>query len=691
MPLAFIVANVQKALVQQNSSPFRFKIGLRLALFIAMMASVTLCGLLVHATWWNTTRAISQNLLEALETQIADSARRAWWGRISEVEGRVRALRVALAGAATEATQRDILVSAALSTGNLSWLIFVPAAGPALAVEDHAKIGPDSEGIAVSRVERDGTTTRFLPDAPAIGSAIGKAPRALAIFGMEWLEGPVPQERWFRLRQDPGGSLGAVAFVARGPEGTIAAMIDDARLASLLGEIPVGLSGRAFVLGADGAPVIVSAPPGAAATLPPGLAEAAQAAGGRVAARPEAARDTNEKVRLAIRNEGFAIGLSPLWFNGWQLAIILPEADFLKEIDQVIAKVALGLAFFVLVAGGIGALATRRLVAKPISAVADDLALIERFALESVPRRFSRLVEIDRLSEAISRMSAGLADFGKFIPTDLVRNLLKQGMRAEPGGSRREITVLFADLAGFTALSEKLGDDVVPIVSRFLDLASRLVVEHGGTVDKYIGDAVMAFWGAPGEDPLHAKHACEAALAIEAELAALRLSDPRFAALHVRIGLQSGPAIVGNIGSASRLNYTALGDTVNLASRLESVNKIYGTKILIGPGTAEQAGDALIRRELDEVTVYGKADGVAVFELLGLAGDRVMPAWASDYEAALATYRQRDFSGALLRLNALLAERPKDGPGNRLRALAEQNLRAPPPVDWRAKTSLDMK
>jgi adenylate cyclase len=268
-------------------------------------------------------------------------------------------------------------------------------------------------------------------------------------------------------------------------------MIDYDRVASLLGPIPVDRTGGSFVVGPEGEVVIASAAEGQ--PLPPALTQVAEAAAARVAARASSELNREEQVRLEVDGEGYAVALSPLWFKGWQLAILVPEAEFLAEIDRTIRMLAIGLAVFLLLAGWIAAAGARRFLAEPVARVAQDVRLFERFEPECIAHRPSSLVEIDRLSGAIARMAAGLADFAKFIHSELVRRLLESGVRAEPGGERRELTVLFADLAGFTGLSEHLGDAVVPVVGQFLELASQAVEAEGGTVDKSIGDAVMAF------------------------------------------------------------------------------------------------------------------------------------------------------------------------------------------------------
>ena len=401
-------------------------------------------------------------------------------------------------------------------------------------------------------------------------------------------------------------------------------MIGFDRFAKLLGDIAVGRTGRSFVLGPDGAIVI-----GSHSEKAPRLAamdRVALAAGRLVAARPETGKNIDENTRLDVDGAGYAVGLSPLWLQGWQLAIVVPEAEFLGPIDETIRNAAIGLVLFVLVASLIGILAGRRFVAVPIARLVDDIALIERFELEGVPRRPSWLREIDRLSAALVRMSAGLADFAKFIPTDLVRSLLAEGIRAEPGGTRREVTVLFSDLAGFTGLSERLGDGIVPVVSSYLDLASTAIAEENGTIDKFIGDAVMAFWGAPRPDAEQALHACRAALAIAASVDHIALPPDLADELRVRIGIEFRPR--GRRQYSDRRRRLIHGPRRHREPRKPP----RGSEQNLRHHHHHRACDARGRgrpvsvRELDAVAVYGRSEGVRIYELIGLrAGSDGVP------------------------------------------------------------------
>jgi adenylate cyclase len=200
-------------------------------------------------------------------------------------------------------------------------------------------------------------------------------------------------------------------------------------------------------------------------------------------------------------------------------------------------------------------------------------------------------------------------------------------------------------------------------------------------VDKFIGDSVMAFWNAPTSNPHHALSACKAALECQA---AFRQS-PIGARAGLRIGINSGATLVGNIGSSNRLNYTAIGDVVNVASRLESLNKRYGTGILVGEATADAAGAAAILRRVDKVAVYGRRGGQWVHELLALAEDRPgleERRWVETYEAGLGRYLRRDWEAATECFRQADRMRGGDPPSQHMMARCSRYMAAPPPADW---------
>ena len=513
------------------------RIGLRAALIAIVIGGIVLCAAFLHFTWWRTATRVSRDLVDVLETQITETVTREWWGRVLQIQGMSQTIRDLLDEPQGTTPVDAILVAATLPLRIVSWLVLVPPQGDVIAVESLA------EGSLRVIHAADGQPARVVREIGQAQDSLEQtsdlARPTLVVRGERWLAqaSVAADPRWVDVMTTPSGTERAVAFVGTTRRGVLAAMIGYDQFARLLGSIAVGKTGRSYVLGPQGSIVIASQTD--QATAGPALDAVALAAGRRIAARPDDGKNISEKVRLEVEGAGYAVGLSPLWFQGWQLAVIVPEAEFLSEIDATIFRLALGLAFLLPIAGVGVALGARRFLADPVARVAEDLKLVERFELERIPRRHSRLREIDRLSEAIARMATGLADFGKFIPTELVRSLVASGIRAEPGGERRDITVLFADLAGFTGLSERLGDQVVPIVSSFLELVSQAIEQEGGTIDKFIGDAVMAFWGAPLADEDQALHACRAALRIAAEMRSGAPVDELASRLQVRIGIST--------------------------------------------------------------------------------------------------------------------------------------------------------
>ncbi len=285
--------------------------------------------------------------------------------------------------------------------------------------------------------------------------------------------------------------------------------------------------------------------------------------------------------------------------------------------------------------------------------------------------------------------------FGQYVPREIVEEMSRRGARYSLEGESREMTVLFSDIADFTTISEPFEPrQLTRLMQFYLTPLTRIIHERRGTIDKYIGDAIMAFWGAPLADPEHPRHAVQAALAMTRRLQAL---EEEFRArgwppLRIRIGVNTGMMSVGNMGSEFRMSYTVLGDAVNLASRLEGAAKQYGVSIVISEYTREQAPE-YVCRELDRVRVKGRMQPVAIFEPLGLAGELSPEQLVelAEYEAALHALRRQAWDEATARFQGLSGQRPDC----RLYGLYLDRLSAlrtaPPPSDWDGVFSLSVK
>ena len=276
--------------------------------------------------------------------------------------------------------------------------------------------------------------------------------------------------------------------------------------------------------------------------------------------------------------------------------------------------------------------------------------------------------------------------FGKYVSPQVVKQIISRPELLKLGGERCDLTVLFADLADFTAISEKLAPETVAkIVNAYLTTMTRAIQAEGGTVDKFIGDAVMAFWGAPLEDPEHASHAVKAAVAMQAAMQELRTTWTGLGCgeLSVRIGINSGPVVVGNMGSEDRFDYTVMGDTVNLASRLEGVNKIYGTRILLSENTARLLPADVGLRMIDLVRVKGKQDAVKIFSPCEDAE------LVRRTESALQAYRARDWVEARRACASVIQYAPGDAVAGVIAGRVEEFEAHSPPVDWDGAVSLE--
>lgn len=353
----------------------------------------------------------------------------------------------------------------------------------------------------------------------------------------------------------------------------------------------------------------------------------------------------------------------------WQLFIITPLDDFMHKFKAHNAKLLiLGLVAIALEIVVIYFLSAA--LSAPLERLALKVSRIESLTGEEERVRESPIREISVLQKAIDTLDSTVKSFAAFVPVGLVKQLLESEQKLELGGRSRFLTIFFSDLEAFSTLTEAVpSQSLVTRISAYLEVVTRAVTRELGTIDKFIGDGVMAFWGAPALLEDHAWHACVAALRIREELHGLNeeWAKERQKPLNIRIGIHSDAVLVGNIGSKSRMAYTVMGDGVNVASRLEGVNKIYGTRICISHSVFRETGDRLCVRPIDEVMVKGRRGKIPIYELIGAYGAapelepdaaalRLCELTQLAYEALV----QENFPLAKARYKTVLDEFPED-------------------------------
>jgi class 3 adenylate cyclase len=304
----------------------------------------------------------------------------------------------------------------------------------------------------------------------------------------------------------------------------------------------------------------------------------------------------------------------------WQAIILTPTDDFIGELkatDRQIVMIIVGLSVAELL---LIYLLSRRL-SRPIESISRELKSVEALSFDHPAIRPSNVREIAQLQSAASLLRNSLQSFCAFVPVDVVRGLIKSGIPLALGVERRSLTVLFADLENFSTHAEQSTPDaLLDQMSVYFEQVSRAISDEEGTVDKFIGDGIMAFWGAPVALPDHVLRACAGALRAARRMERINEAwraegKPTF---RIRIGLNSAEVLVGNIGSLERFSYTAIGDGVNVAARLEGINKQFGTTICISDSIYDQAKADLLARPLKRVQVKGRKTEFMIYELLAL-------------------------------------------------------------------------
>ena len=349
----------------------------------------------------------------------------------------------------------------------------------------------------------------------------------------------------------------------------------------------------------------------------------------------------------------------------WFVSIITPIDDITAPLRKSVF-IALIFISIVVIIGIILASIFSTSISRPVKLLAQEANLICQLRLAEVKERFSRIVEIAEMNASFIQMKNALGSFQRYMPIALVKKLVASNKMAVVGGETKELTLIFTDIKNFTQLSERINpQDLMQYLSRYFQAITKVILEINGTVDKYIGDGLMAFWGAPVDDPEHALHACQAVLQMQVALQQLneefrRENKPVVA---TRIGISTGEAVVGNVGSDECLNYTSLGDPVNLASRLEGLNKIYGTWMIVSEFTYNKVKDNFKFRLLDKVAVKGKQRGVYIYELLGdvaVTPDLKLKQYNQEFFGAFSHYEAGDWQMAINLFNNLDKKYPED-------------------------------
>lgn len=377
--------------------------------------------------------------------------------------------------------------------------------------------------------------------------------------------------------------------------------------------------------------------------------------------------------------------------NNWRALSISQMDDFVGQMKEnrndtfKISLLVLLVSFFI-------TYRLARRISNPIVMLAEEATKIQELDLMGKINIDSKIHEITDLTRAMSSLKTTMQSFSYYIPKTLVKQLINRKQSIHVGGRLKEVTLMFTDIENFTSVSEiTTPEKLVIYLSEYFEEVTRIVMEGSGTVDKYIGDAVMAFWGAPVTDRHHVYNACRSALLIQHKLSELnrvwkREGRPVFT---TRIGLHVGEVIVGNMGSSERMNYTAIGDSVNLCARLEGLNKNYGTNILVSENVYNLVKETFLFRQLDLVAVKGKSKAIRIFELIAqVKGENtLLPSdeqleFVHNFDRAYKLYLTRQFEEAFEMFKKISPPSHTDKTVSLYMQRCKQFMTDPPPKEW---------
>ncbi|MCP4695513.1 MAG: hypothetical protein GY862_01505 [Gammaproteobacteria bacterium] len=509
---------------------------------------------------------------------------------------------------------------------------------------------------------------------------------------------------------EPGITAAVPDFTQDGQlRGVLSADVSLNELALFLKKNHVGASGHAFLL--DQQKRLIVTDEGAELVSPargkmPRLKQLAESGLPELAALNLQARVQeflehprgSETVNYQVGEQTFVATLTAIQIapgKTWIIGMVALEDEFLVDVRHANFQHLLITLGLVLLALAIG-LVFAHFIARALRRLAVESKALTNFQFDDFSAAASRssFREVDEVLRAFATMKLGLRAFRKYVPIKLVQTLLTQEQEPRLGGKSRMLTILFSDIRDFTRISETMPPvQLAKELGWYLSALTGRIQAHSGTVDKYIGDSVMAFWGAPEPVPQHALQACLSALAIQREIGALRGEHPEMQDFYTRIGIHTGEVLVGNFGAMNRFNYTVIGDGVNLASRLEGLNKIFGTRIIISDATRMLVEDICETRRLGVVAVKGRRQLCVVYELLGRHSeiDPFLRQQARLYETALDLYLARNWEKAIPHLQILLRNERTDKAANWLLGECLRCRDQEPPPEWQGEITMREK
>jgi adenylate cyclase len=314
----------------------------------------------------------------------------------------------------------------------------------------------------------------------------------------------------------------------------------------------------------------------------------------------------------------------PLIFGEhWLIITIVPFSDFFSDLIRTQLEVIL-ITLIILMFSILIIIYFSKRISSPIVALAKEVDKITNLDLSSHRRIYSYIIEIRMMDASVASLRAAMRSFSRYVPKEIVKQLLAQGNEITLHVDKRKLTILFSDIQDFTTIAETNSLNILmPLLNEYFDGLSKIILENQGTIDKYIGDSIMAFWGAPLAAPNHAELACRAALLCQHFLVDFnqKCSEQGKAQLITRFGISAGPVVVGNIGTLERMNYTVIGDAVNTAARLQVTDKIYHVSIIISEEVYMQTDQKFLVRPLDTVAVRGKKEKIKIYELVALEAE----------------------------------------------------------------------